>query len=326
MQFVYTNYVYINTKDIKDKLMFAFGSYIPTYDCCSNPVGATIANPRINFALGVAAATSMPFRPVFGFGYAYNPTPASGALTTNYLNAPVQNYAQYFNRVPNIQTSAPSFNNYSNINNNTNQFGYFNNLNNIRIIPMATGSSVKTQSSTTVTDNAKVATDGQKLNRSGSDYGPKFLAKVKEIANRLDCDYRDLLGLMNSESGIRADIKNPNGSASGLIQFIESTANSLGTTTAQLRAMKPIDQLDYVEKYLTKVKAQAGLTGRLSAGDLYSLVFLPGRARRDILASSGESYYACNRGADLNKDGKITKAELGQRIQNKRVSDNSFLA
>lgn len=347
MQFVYTNYVYINTRDIKGKLMFAFGPYIPTHRHCINPYGATIANPRIGFGLAIAAATAMPMyrpcMPVFGFGYAYNPTPAFGALTTrNYLNAPVHNYAQYFNRVPNIQISTPSFNTYSNTNNNTNPFGYFNNYNNIRIIPMATGSSTissdessstntttssdKTQSSTTATNNTKVATDGQKLNRSGSDYGPEFLAKVKEIANRLDCDYRDLLGLMNSESGIRADIKNPNGSASGLIQFIESTANSLGTTTAELRAMNPIDQLDYVEKYLVQIKAQAGLSGRLSAGDLYSLVFLPGRAHRDVLTSSGEKYYAHNRGLDLNKDGQITKAELGQRVHNKYVSDNSFLA
>ncbi len=354
MQFVYTNYVYINTRDIKGNLMFAFGPYIPTYSCCSNPFGATMANPRINFALGVAAATSMPvYRPclpVFGYGFNcysnYNPFLNTGA----YLGITVPAYYN-LNNFGLFNTTYPSFNqlNVANVNpsgnpflasninsiNNLNTGSLFGNLNGIEerfpnlFKPQTTQSSSSTTTTSSEseveTDNT-VHTDGIKLNRNNDDYGPEFLAKVKEIAKRLNCDYRDLLGLMNSESGIRADIKNPNGSASGLIQFIESTANSLGTTTAELRAMDPIDQLDYVEKYLTRVKAQAGLTGKLSAGDLYSLVFLPGRASRDVLTSSGENYYAHNKGLDLNHDGQITKAELSQRIYDKRVSDNSFLA
>ena len=175
-------------------------------------------------------------------------------------------------------------------------------------------------------NNSTPATSGITLNKKGNGYGPEFLEKVKQIANRLNCNYRDLLGLMNSESGIRADIKNPHGSASGLIQFVESTANKLGTTTAQLRQMSPIKQLDYVEKYLSQAKRNAGLTGQLSGGDLYSLVFLPGRANRDVLTTSSENYYKKNKGLDANKDGKITKLELGQRVQAKYVSDNSFLA
>ena len=372
MQFLYTNYVYINTRDIKGNLMFAFGPYTPIHNCCPNPFGATIANPRINFALGIAAATAMPIMPmyrpcmpVFGFGYvntyAYQ-RPAFGALTAqNYAVTPAtNNYSQYFNRLPQVTV----YNNYTfnadvKLNTNNNPFGYFNRTDNIKIVKhnygtipattTTTTTSTSTTTSTTQTNTTKsnsttstsstsayssvstnsstaVATDGQRLNRSGNDYGPEFLAKVKTIANRLNCNYRDLLGLMNSESGIRADIKNPNGSASGLIQFIESTANSLGTTTAQLRAMDPIDQLDYVERYLVQAKANAGISGRLSAGDLYSLVFLPGRAHRNVLTSSGENYYACNKGLDLNSDGQITKAELGQRVHNKYVSDNSFLA
>jgi hypothetical protein len=90
--------------------------------------------------------------------------------------------------------------------------------------------------------------------------------------------------------------------------------------------MKPIDQLDYVERYLTNAKRNAGISGKLSAGDLYTLVFLPGRINRNVVTSSGEDYYAKNKGLDLNNDGQITKTELGQRIHNKRVSDNSFLA
>jgi hypothetical protein len=310
-------------------MMFAFGTYIPTHRHCCNPFGATIANPRINFALGIAAATSMPFvpvyrpfLPVFGYGFnSYNQTPAFGAVTG-------QNYLHLFNQLPQTQQinitqatgnpfvqSAPAW--LKDALKGTTQITDFSAL----FKP-----STSTTNGTSTVDNSEISTEGTKLNRSGNDYGPEFLAKVKEIAQRLDCDYRDLLGLMNSESGIRADIKNPNGSASGLIQFIESTARSLGTTTAELRAMKPIDQLDYVERYLTNAKRNAGISGKLSAGDLYTLVFLPGRINRNVVTSSGEDYYAKNKGLDLNNDGQITKTELGQRIHNKRVSDNSFLA
>ncbi len=163
---------------------------------------------------------------------------------------------------------------------------------------------------------------------SSSEYGPKFLEKVKQIAQRINCDYKDLLGVMNSESGINASAKNPNGSATGLIQFIESTARGLGTTTAQLRRMKPIKQLDYVEKYLAQNKSAAGFSSghKLSAGELYALIFLPARASRQVLATRGETYYSANRGLDKNKDGKITKDELGNRVISKRVSDTSFYA
>ena len=358
MQFVYTNYVYINTRDIKGNMMFAFGPYIPTYSCCSNPFGPTIANPRINFALGIAAATAMPMMPIyrpcmpiFGFGFggynygynfqnfAYAQTPTFGALTG-------QNFLGYFNRIPNIPLNTDTYlNSYTNNSySSNNPFGYFNNFNNIKITPIS-GGTISVNNNTTNTkketkeveeteqteevtdiDNTEIATNGTTLNRNNNDYGPEFLAKVKQIAARLDCNYRDLLGLMNSESGINASAKNPNGSATGLIQFIESTAQSLGTSTAELRNMKPIDQLDYVEKYLAQAKANAGITGKLSAGDLYALTFLPGRASRQVLTSSGENYYAHNKGLDLNNDGQITKNELGQRIQNKYVSDNSFLA
>ncbi len=161
-----------------------------------------------------------------------------------------------------------------------------------------------------------------------SQYGPEFLERVKQIAQRINCDYKDLLAVMNSESGIRADAVNPNGGATGLIQFMPSTARSLGTTTAALRAMSPVEQLDYVEKYLVNCKKSAGIANskRLSAGDLYTLIFLPGRANREVLTTAGEAYYNANKGADTNHDGKITKSELSARVASKHVNENTFLA
>lgn len=168
------------------------------------------------------------------------------------------------------------------------------------------------------------------LNKKGNGYGKEFLDKVKDISKRLNCNYKDLLGVMNSESGINAKIKNPHGSATGLIQFVESTARELGTTTNELAQMSPVKQLDYVEKYLKNAKRMAGFSEneKLSGGQLYALIFLPGRAKREVLASNteGNSYYRQNKGLDLNKDGQITKTELNNRIKMHHVKDSSFLA
>lgn len=175
-------------------------------------------------------------------------------------------------------------------------------------------------------DNSSIP--GRKLNKNNDDYGPKFLEKVKTIANKVNCNYRDLLAVMNAESGINASIRNPNGTATGLIQFLESTAEGLGTTTDKLAAMKPIDQLDYVERFLVRNKSAAGFSSseKLSGGDLYSLVFLPARAKREVLTEKGERFYDANSATDLNNDGKITKDELTQRVHRFYVSDDSFTA
>lgn len=166
------------------------------------------------------------------------------------------------------------------------------------------------------------------LSKNNEEYGPEFLEKVKEISKKINCDYKDLLGVMNSESGINSKAQNKNGGATGLIQFMPKTAEALGTTTEALKEMSPIEQLDYVEKFMLKNKKAFGFgeNDKLSGGQLYALVFLPARAKREVLTESGENYYSANKGLDLNNDGKITKTELDERVRGKYVSDKSFLA
>lgn len=153
-----------------------------------------------------------------------------------------------------------------------------------------------------------------------------FLNKVKEISARIGCNYKDLLAIMNSESGLNPQAVNKNGGATGLIQFMPSTAKSLGTTTEALKNMTAIQQLDYVEKFLVNAKNKSALKNKthLSAGDLYALVFLPGRAGREVLTTQGECYYASNKGTDENHDGQITKTDLGNRLMRKRVDESIF--
>lgn len=155
-----------------------------------------------------------------------------------------------------------------------------------------------------------------------------FLDKTKDISQRIGCDYKDLLAVMNSESGLKSTARNPKGGATGLIQFMPATAKMLGTTTDELRRMSPTQQLDYVEKYFNMVKKNAGLQGKqLSGADLYALVFMPGRAKRDILTSASDGKtYSYNKGLDKDGDGHISKADLQRRVAACYVDESRVFA
>ena len=155
-----------------------------------------------------------------------------------------------------------------------------------------------------------------------------FLDKTKDISQRIGCDYKDLLAVMNSESGLKSTARNPKGGATGLIQFMPATAKMLGTTTDELRKMSPIQQLDYVEKFFNMAKKNAGFEGkRLSGADLYALVFMPGRANRDILTSASDGKtYSYNKGLDKDGDGHISKADLQRRVAACYVDESRVFA
>jgi hypothetical protein len=115
---------------------------------------------------------------------------------------------------------------------------------------------------------------------------------------------------MRSESSLNPQAVNRSTGASGLIQFMPRTAQSLGTTVEAIRQMSAAQQMPYVEKFFQSVRLPSGA----SAGKLYAYVFLPGRANREILTQRGENYYEANKGLDVNQDGQITIADLDARL------------
>ena len=99
-----------------------------------------------------------------------------------------------------------------------------------------------------------------------------FKEKVIAISAKLGIDPNHLMAAMAFESArtFRADIINPGSGATGLIQFMPSTAKSLGTTTAKLRKMTAVKQLDYVEAYFSPYR------GKLKdLDDLYMAILWP---------------------------------------------------
>lgn len=141
-----------------------------------------------------------------------------------------------------------------------------------------------------------------------------FEAKVNQIAASLGVDPNFLMIVMYKESRLNHRAINAQSGATGLIQFMPSTAQSLGTTTASLAAMSNVQQLDYVEKYLRPYKSKMK---RLI--DLYLSVFYPvavGKAENYIIARSGSATYNQNAGLDVDKNGQITVADVQKWLEN----------
>ena len=152
--------------------------------------------------------------------------------------------------------------------------------------------------------------------------------KVKSIAAKINCDYKDLLGLIYSESSFLTVPKNWNGkSAVGLIQFTNTCIADLNKiyglnlTKEKIAKMSALEQLDLAEKSLLRAKQVAGFSSshRLTAGELAAINYLPAYAKRDVVTQRGGQGYARNEGLDINGDGKITKSELEQRIKQKSL-------
>ena len=62
----------------------------------------------------------------------------------------------------------------------------------------------------------------------------------------------------------------------------------------------------------------------ITYADLYSIIFLPARADRNVLCVRGEAFYNQNKGLDKNGDGKITKSDLAKHLSEKYVDESVF--
>lgn len=154
----------------------------------------------------------------------------------------------------------------------------------------------------------------------GSKVSPVFKERLLWTASALGCQPNDLMACIAWESGetFRPDIKNAAGSgAVGLIQFMPSTARSLGTTSNALSALSAEDQLRYVYEYF---KPYAGRLHNL--GDVYMAILWPkgvGQPDSYVLfdKSRTPTTFRQNAGLDVNKNGAVTRGECLVKINEK---------
>lgn len=136
------------------------------------------------------------------------------------------------------------------------------------------------------------------------------------MARRLALNPDAIAAVMALESGVNAQAFNPDGGATGLIQFMPATAKRLGTTTEALRAMNATAQLKYVELFF---RGAPGLRSGSRSGDYYIATFMPaflGMPDGTPMAFRGTPNYDSNKGLDTSKDGVITVGEVRARLEN----------
>jgi D-alanyl-D-alanine carboxypeptidase/Bacterial SH3 domain/Transglycosylase SLT domain len=154
----------------------------------------------------------------------------------------------------------------------------------------------------------------------GKKVSDEFRRRVREIADSLKTDPDYLMACMAFESGetFSPSIRNAAGSgATGLIQFMPSTAQALGTTTDELASLTAVEQLEFVEKYFEPS------IGKLSSlDDVYMAILWPvavGKPRDYVLFRQDDpdhpKRYILNAGLDFNQDGLVTKAEAADRVR-----------
>lgn len=151
----------------------------------------------------------------------------------------------------------------------------------------------------------------------GARVAPDFRSRLRQISTVLSCNPDHLMAAMAFETGetFSPSIRNQASGATGLIQFMPSTARSLGTTTDDLAAMSAVQQLDYVERYFR------GSANRLnSLEDVYMAILWPravGQTNSYVLFSQPSRAYELNQGLDADRDGSVTKMEAASPVQRK---------
>jgi hypothetical protein len=149
----------------------------------------------------------------------------------------------------------------------------------------------------------------------GTKVSAGFRERVGEICTKLGCQADHLMAAMAFETGgtFSPTIRNRTSGATGLIQFMPTTARSLGTSTPALARMTAEQQLDYVERYLRPYR------GRLATlEDVYMAILWPravGRANEQVLFSRGSLAYQQNSALDRNRDGRVTKREAAALVE-----------
>lgn len=156
--------------------------------------------------------------------------------------------------------------------------------------------------------------------------GPQFMATLAQIAAQLNIDPESLLFVMQKESGLNPAAVNADSGATGLIQFMPSTAAGLGTTSSALASMTGTQQLAYVKQYLQNIKKQYGIN-LPDVASVYLAIFYPYALTQQmnyVLGSEVSAAYpaiiaAANPGFDIGKKGYITKADMWTYIASQAV-------
>ena len=141
----------------------------------------------------------------------------------------------------------------------------------------------------------------------------EFISKIQQVATAVNCNYIDLLACIANETGALFDpgLVNSIG-ATGLIQFMPTTAKGLGTSTDALKQLSRVEQLDWVLKFFQYM----GLNKKAPAPklqDLYLCIYWPAAVGKpdNFIVNAADSVQAKQNASLRSADGSITCASVG---------------
>lgn len=166
-------------------------------------------------------------------------------------------------------------------------------------------------------------TDGTKVSEEDT---KAFLIKLNEMSQKYEgTTPEDFLTLFIKENGLKdgvllldqkskATTNDKGGRARGLIQFVPSTAEFLKLDQELTATMKPVEQLDFVDKYYEPYKDSIK-----DYESLYLTTFYPAALGQDddfVIGEGEQKAYTSNKAIDLNKDKKITVGDFKKYAAN----------
>ena len=140
-----------------------------------------------------------------------------------------------------------------------------------------------------------------------------FLKAIEDLSEKRGINQSELLGLIASESSFDPKAVNKDTGATGLIQFMPEVAESLGTTTDEIREMRSTEQVKLIDKYFDMNKLPDNPTAGQLKTNVLMLIYTDKSDDFELMTKNkqftdGEQskYIFSKSGLDSNKDGFIT--------------------
>lgn len=122
----------------------------------------------------------------------------------------------------------------------------------------------------------------------------------------------EIYRIIAGESGFNSTVVNSSSGATGLFQFIPSTAADLGTSTAEIQNMSPAEQLDLYSRYLRRNNYQGGPLGIMQAAPAFA-----GRPGNTVVYDVGTRAWQQNPGWRTSSNGPITVDSINAYYSNR---------
>ena len=180
---------------------------------------------------------------------------------------------------------------------------------------IATGQPAGTLSNTSIINNSKPS----------GNFTKDKADSIARVAKNIGVDPNHLAAVISFETSgtFSPSAKNPNSSATGLIQFMKGSGGTkgkyYGMSRDQFSSLSFDDQMKYVEKYFKErdSRFKAGNEKNNSVGDVYGAVTGYGYKK-------GSDEYELNKVWDSNKNGVVEKGEMVQNPNFKKHQKGYF--